>query len=72
MGRVLRKKEDIIPGQMTIQECIDWIENLEEFAKYMNKPERENGSAQKSEGIFRGLQHFSEAEQTKGELRWRN
>lgn len=31
---------DKIPGQMTIQEYIDWMESLEEFAKYMNKPEK--------------------------------
>lgn len=46
---------DQIPRQMTVQEYIDWIESLEEFEKYMNKPERENENAQKSEGIFRGL-----------------
>lgn len=40
MGGVLQKKEDIIPGQMTVQEYIDWLESLEEFAKYMNKPEK--------------------------------
>ena len=31
---------DQIPGQMTVQEYIDWIESMEEFGKYMNKPER--------------------------------
>ena len=31
---------DQIPGQMTVQEYIDWIESMEEFEKYMNKPER--------------------------------
>lgn len=30
-----------IPGQMTVEEYIEWLESLEEFAQYMNKPERE-------------------------------
>lgn len=31
---------DQITGQMTAQEYIDWLKSLEEFAKYMNKPEK--------------------------------
>ena len=31
---------DQIPGQMTVQEYIDWLESLDEFSKYMNKPEK--------------------------------
>lgn len=32
--------DEQIPGQMTVQEYIDWLEGLEEFAKYMNKSEK--------------------------------
>ena len=32
--------DEQIPGQMTVQEYIGWLESLEEFAKYMNKPEK--------------------------------
>ena len=32
--------DEQIHGQMTVQEYIDWIESLEEFEKYMNKPEK--------------------------------
>ena len=42
---------DQIHGQMTVQEYIDWIESLEEFAKYMNKPEKgkENDDTQRNQ-----------------------
>lgn len=36
----MRKKEDLIQGQMTVHEYIDCLEILEEFEKYMNKPDK--------------------------------
>lgn len=45
MGRKKKRNNigGIVPGepkQITIAEHIEWLESLEEFARYMNKPEK--------------------------------
>lgn len=39
--KVGKKMSEQLQGQMTVEEYIEWIESLEEFAQYMNKPEKE-------------------------------